>query len=179
MRPPVDREALPTLGQLHGASLGVLGVAILLVVTTVLPAEWGIDPTGVGSALGLTVMGELKAGPEVVPADAPFDFQVEEITVILKPEQGTEVKAVMRKGDQLVYEWSSGQAEVFYDFHGEAKGAPSDEFTSYETGTSASARGTFEAPFDGVHGWYWKNRGTSRVTLVLKASGVYQTIGQK
>lgn len=35
-------------------------VAIVLLATVVLPAEYGVDPTGVGRVLGLTRMGEIK-----------------------------------------------------------------------------------------------------------------------
>ncbi len=35
-------------------------VATLLTITTVLPAEFAVDPTGVGSKLGLTQMGRIK-----------------------------------------------------------------------------------------------------------------------
>jgi len=33
---------------------------MVLLLTTVLPAEYGIDPTGAGRVLGLTQMGEIK-----------------------------------------------------------------------------------------------------------------------
>jgi len=51
---------LPTLGQLNRATLIAFGAAAVILVTTVLPAEYGVDPTGVGGALGLTPMGEMK-----------------------------------------------------------------------------------------------------------------------
>jgi hypothetical protein len=35
-------------------------IASAILVTIVLPAEYGIDPTGVGRILGLTQMGEIK-----------------------------------------------------------------------------------------------------------------------
>lgn len=35
-------------------------VAATLVVTIVMPAEYGIDPTGIGARLGLKQMGEIK-----------------------------------------------------------------------------------------------------------------------
>lgn len=35
-------------------------VAALLTITTVLPAELAVDPTGVGAKLGLTQMGRIK-----------------------------------------------------------------------------------------------------------------------
>ena len=36
-------------------------VAAVILVTVVLPAEYGIDPTRIGRVLGLTQMGEIKA----------------------------------------------------------------------------------------------------------------------
>jgi hypothetical protein len=38
-----------------------MGVAGFLLVTVVLPAEYGVDPTGIGRVLGLTQMGVIKA----------------------------------------------------------------------------------------------------------------------
>jgi hypothetical protein len=54
------RAELPTSGQLLRSTLIAAGVAGALLVTVVLPAEYGIDPTGTGRALGLTQMGEIK-----------------------------------------------------------------------------------------------------------------------
>lgn len=47
-------------GRLLRSTLVALAVAGLLLVTVVLPAEYGIDPTGVGRVIGLTRMGEIK-----------------------------------------------------------------------------------------------------------------------
>src|SRR5215210_4257140 len=55
-----SRAELPTSGQLVRSTLIAAGVAAALLVTVVLPAEYGIDPTGAGRALGLTEMGEIK-----------------------------------------------------------------------------------------------------------------------
>jgi hypothetical protein len=38
----------------------VVGIARGILVTAVLPAEYRIDPTGVGRVFGLTQMGEIK-----------------------------------------------------------------------------------------------------------------------
>ncbi|MBK8649645.1 MAG: hypothetical protein IPN16_24520 [Gemmatimonadetes bacterium] len=42
------------------STLAALALAGALLLTVVLPAEYGIDPTGVGRLLGLTQMGEIK-----------------------------------------------------------------------------------------------------------------------
>jgi len=55
-----SRAELPTSAQLIRSTLIAAGVAAALVLTIVLPAEYGIDPTGAGRALGLTEIGEIK-----------------------------------------------------------------------------------------------------------------------
>lgn len=32
------------------------------------------------------------------------------------------------------------------------------------------------APFNGIHGWYWRNQGETPVTLTLKTSGFYRKL---
>ncbi|WP_114944629.1 transmembrane anchor protein [Microvirga calopogonii] len=54
------RAQLPSSAQLVRSTLIAAGVAAALLVTVVLPSEYGIDPTGAGRALGLTEMGEIK-----------------------------------------------------------------------------------------------------------------------
>jgi hypothetical protein len=54
------RAELPSTVRLLRSTVIALLVAAALLVTTVLPAEYGIDPTGIGRALGLTQMGEIK-----------------------------------------------------------------------------------------------------------------------
>ena len=76
------RADLPSTGKLLRSTAVAALIATGLLVTTILPAEYGIDPTGVGGALGLTRMGEIKislateansaeaspAAPAVLPA---------------------------------------------------------------------------------------------------------------
>lgn len=51
---------LPSAAKLIKSTFIAIALAALILVTAVLPAEYGIDPTGVGNALGLTKMGEIK-----------------------------------------------------------------------------------------------------------------------
>lgn len=55
-----DASELPSTKQLLKSTGIAAVVASALLVTVVLPAEYGIDPTGVGSMLGLTEMGRIK-----------------------------------------------------------------------------------------------------------------------
>ncbi len=54
------RSELPSSAALLRSTVIAALVAALLLVVAVLPAEYGIDPTGVGRVLGLTQMGEIK-----------------------------------------------------------------------------------------------------------------------
>ena len=181
--PSIDPASLPSPAALLRASGVALAVLLVLGVAVVLPAEWGVDPTGAGRALGLTAMGELKqaarADAVVVPSPDRGAPREDEITLTIAPGQGLEVKAVMRAGDQLVYDWKTDGGLLFYDFHGEPEGAAADVFTSFETGTRALAEATFDAPFSGVHGWYWKNRTDAPITVVLRTQGTYASIARK
>lgn len=66
-----DAAELPSARKLLRSTLVALVVAGALLVTVVLPAEYAIDPTGIGRMLGLTRMGEIKAQlAEEAAADA-------------------------------------------------------------------------------------------------------------
>lgn len=187
---------LPTTRQLNRSTLIAAGVAAAILAAVVLPAEYGVDPTGVGRFLGLTAMGEVKreaaiaenadggatatAASEVLtlddeaaaPAAPAGPAQTAEVTLTLQPDEGREVKATMRAGEQIDYRWAATGGRVNFELHGEPAGAASSEYTSYEKGTaSAGEAGKFRAPFDGTHGWYWRNRGTTPATITVSATG--------
>lgn len=54
------RAELPSSAQLIRSTLVAAVTAAVLLVTVVLPAEYAIDPTGIGRLLGMTPMGEIK-----------------------------------------------------------------------------------------------------------------------
>ena len=184
-----DRSELPTTAQLNRATGLAALIAGAILVTTVLPAEYGIDPTGIGSALGLKEMGDMKAiasladeapvattanGPVAAATASSAGVQNGNVTLTLQPGEGQEVKATMNAGEEFDFSWSTNGGAVNYDQHGEMAGAASSDFTSYERGTKASSSGKFRAPFDGTHGWYWRNRTDGPVTITVTATGQFQ-----
>ena len=189
-------ELLPSAQNLRRSSLGALGVAILLLVTAVLPAEYAIDPTGLGRALGLTQMGEVKralqqtATPAVHAASAPapaaaahnaaaVPTQQHTVKLVLQPNEGTEVKLEMPQGAKVRFAWSTTGGGLYYDTHGDPYGAAQDFYHGYEKGRDAAQQeGELVAAFDGRHGWYWRNSGSQPVTLTLQTQGEYITIEQ-
>lgn len=54
------RAELPSAAQLLRSTIIAILAAAVLLVTVVLPAEYAIDPTGIGRVLRLTEMGEIK-----------------------------------------------------------------------------------------------------------------------
>ena len=194
--PPTDGAISASRSQLaRGIAVSVV-VAALILTTTVLPAEYGIDPLGTGRALGLTALRAANAEASASPtgASAPAApgspaqasgstltarqdpaYRSDTRTIELAPGKGIEVKTRLEKGAALVYSWKTRDgAKVLQDFHGEPLGAKSDVFESFIKDAAASeSRGYLIAPFTGVHGWYWKNRTSSPVTVELQVSGFY------
>lgn len=191
-----NSQTLPSLRKLFRAT----GIAILLagaiLISAVLPAEFGIDPTGIGKALGLTSLSAASprvenkttnaslteaavptAGSIVIKSDIPL--KNDEMTLTLKPNEGAEIKATMRKGERLVYNWTAAGGVVNVDMHGE-KTNDKDNFTTYWKAMQiAGDQGTFAAPFDGTHGWFWRNRSDQTVTVKVKVSGFYEKFERK
>ena len=90
-RPPVELAELPTIRQLAQASVTAFVVATLLLVVCVLPAEFAIDPTGLGRALGLMQLGELKKEQSTVIAEGQSTTRTDELKLTLSPGQSAEI----------------------------------------------------------------------------------------
>lgn len=191
------RAELPSTGKLLRSTGFAALIATGLLVTTILPAEYGIDPTGVGRALGLTQMGEIKialaseaqAGePAAAPAPQPAPAQVaataptaeareHTVTIKLKPGEAAEVKLTMQKDASVRYEWTSAGGAVNYDTHGDPVKAPKGFYHGYGKGRNETTQaGSLQAAFDGKHGWFWRNRSDAEVTVTLKTRGDYGQI---
>jgi hypothetical protein len=183
------KSELPSSKALIKSTLIAAAVALVLLFTVILPAEYGIDPTRVGRVLGLTQMGEIKmalakeaeaadaAAPQVAATPAPAadsaaNSHTTELT--LAPGQGKEIKLAMREGARVDFEWSVQGGVVNFDTHADRPGTP---YHGYEKGQrQASDNGVLVAAFDGMHGWFWRNRGTAPVTLTLRTRGDYQEL---
>lgn len=183
--PDADRSPVP-LRQLNRAVLLAVAASAAILATAVLPAEYGIDPTGVGRVLGLTQMGEMKAaqqGNNTAPAGPVAGDSTTEtadggkrVQIVLGPYGGREVKAVMKAGAALTYNWSTDGAPVEFEFHGDPSVPKTPgEYSSYEKGSKASATGAFKAPFAGNHGWFWKNPTAKPVIVTVVVRGAVDT----
>ena len=184
-RPDADGEA-PSLGALARASALALAAALVVLVIAVLPAEYGVDPTGLGATLGLTALSQ-PAAPEAVPPpegtalaptpDGPFalyprGYQVDAREFELGPYEYVEFKYHLAKDATMLFSWQAS-AGVNHDFHGVPDGAPASDEQSYDKQPRRRADGAFTAPFSGIHGWFWENPGGDTVTVRLTTSGFY------
>lgn len=192
-----NRAELPSNKQLIRSTIIAFIIASFLLVTIVLPAEYGIDPTRIGRVFGLTQMGEIKhqraLEAQKVTTDAQSNLaqtktaesnqpaanssaaKTDEKTVTLKPGEGVEIKMDMVKGAKVKYEWKASGA-VNHDTH--ADGA-NKAFISYKKGTGVEGdAGELIADFDGSHGWFWRNRTDAEVTITLKINGEYSVVKQ-
>lgn len=188
---------LPSTAKLLQSTALAGAVAGVLLVTIVLPAEYGIDPTRVGGVFGLTEMGRIKrslaadeaaeaaadaaggiaAAPAVVAQVASAAVQGgarQDTTLItLAPDQGAEIKLVMERGAVATFHWSSSGGKVNFDTHGDAPGI---KYHAYGKGSEKEAAGDLTAAFKGSHGWFWRNRTGEPVTITLRTEGAYAEV---
>lgn len=77
-----------TSGGLIRATLGSMAAAVAILVLFWLPSEYGVDPTGLGSVMGLTQMGEIKQQlyAEAADEDAVLAAQAAAERVSADPE---------------------------------------------------------------------------------------------
>ncbi len=164
-------------------SIYSLVFAVVVLVFVILPAEYNIDPTGIGKKLGLTVFNEESteistalSSPETAKK---LEYSTETITVIVPAGRGVEYKFTMEQYQKLTYEWTTDGTSLYFDLHGEPKGDTSGYFESYAIATVDKMEGSFTAPFAGSHGWYWKNTTNTPITIELTVKGEYTKHGLK
>jgi hypothetical protein len=101
--------------------------------------------------------------------------RTDSMTVVIPPGKGAELKAELAEGQAFVFQWQA-TGDVDVDMHGERTGAK-NEYTSYQVaGAARKGAGSLKAPFAGEHGWYWRNRGNTAVTVTLTVTGFHSRL---
>lgn len=184
--PTAPAPSLAALGKTTAIALLAAGV---ILITIVLPAEYGIDPLGTGERLGLTAianppvtvieMPKAEGAPLAPTANGPIgdyprEFKLDTFEVTLGPYDYLEYKYSMEQGATMVYSWTAS-AGVHHDMHGEhpAPKSGEPEAESFDKQDRKEANGSFTAPFAGIHGWYWENPGGDTVKIRLTTAGFY------
>ncbi len=145
-------------------------IAGLALVSFILPAEYNIDPLGIGEKLGLTA---LATATPVVKAVTPAaaEHASDSIKVIVPAGRGVEYKFAMQQFKKMEYKWKTDGEPLFFDLHGEPEGDTTGYYESYAIATLTEMKGSYTTPFAGVHGWYWKNTTDKPITVQLSVSG--------
>lgn len=194
-------DDLPSSAQLlKSTGLAAVAAAAIL-VTIVLPSEYGIDPTGIGGVLGLSEMGDIKTQlAEEAEADRLMELENSEAEIqsslgdmlfglfvgsasAQTAEAWTdEYSVTLAPGDgievKLVME-AGAEAEYRWTVDGgvvnfDLHGDGGGENISYEKGRAVPGdEGVLTAAFAGNHGWFWRNRDSQDVTVSLLVRGAY------
>lgn len=194
---------LPSMGKLIKSTILAICIATIILITVVLPAEYGLDPTGVGHLIGLVKMGEIKVSlaqeaamesikdgnalikekqkaeveSEKIVSAKNADTKNDKFTVTLKPNEGKEIKLTMDKGATVNYLWYTDGGKANFDAHADSKKLQI-KYHNYEKGKLEKSEGIMEAAFDGNHGWFWRNRTSENMTVTLEVNGQYSDIQQ-
>ena len=199
-------DELPSSGQLVRSTFLAAAVAGGILATIVLPAEYAIDPTGLGRAFGLTQMGEIKvqlaeeaakeaakeaASKQVGPL--PAKPAAPQVAGVVQPAPASTagvrkdlMEVVLAPGEAAEIKVSANEgARIGFSWTVEGGrvnydthgDAPGVSYHGYGKGKqSTGEQGTLVAAFDGSHGWFWRNRSDSQVKVTLRTEGPYTTV---
>lgn len=166
-------------------SAAAVAIAAVALVVFVLPAEFGIDPTGAGRALGLTRLAEPQMSEEQIRgakrtgvltlSEQPLQREQwdDQWQVVLAPYEGIELKYTLEQGAAIDFEWEATKP-VEYDLHSHPFEGGTELTESYAVDDGDRMQGRYVAAFTGLHGWYWQNRHLEDVTVTLRAAGPIQ-----
>jgi hypothetical protein len=202
---PPDAAELPSLARLRAATAAVLALAIGIYYAIVLPAEKGIDPTGVGRAIGLLEMGEIKQDiaaealadsiDAIARREADSAWVVDSLqamtlpvspggagktdTIRVKiPGKGSgEAMLRMEEGAWARYSWRADRGVLDADVRGDSAGAPEHWLHRYAySSADSSSVGVIRAAFRGEHGIIWQNFGDLSVTVTFIVFGTHDGV---
>ena len=195
-------------GQLLKSLIVALIIGAVVLLTAVLPAEYGLDPLGTGKIFGFSKLyqgdkqidnkkiysslnfkkiemeklGSPASTPKPIEADnlppeVQYRKRADTIEVLVPAEKGIEYKFKSLKYGSTKYEWATDKGIVYIDFHGEVKQESPPENVFYESYTLAYSNnmaGTLTAPFEGKHGWYFRNETNEDIVVTIRLNGQYE-----
>ena len=180
-----------TLAMITGG--GLIGGA-LIVLGAIMPAEFNVDPLGIGK---LTGIGRLWA-PEAETfsgggaalshaSEGPKASHTVNISLGAAEwqEAAVEYKVHMRPGQTIFYKWTvvnadgtPGTVPVEMDQHGHdtpPEGQP-ETVVEFRKERLLSDQGSMTAPLDGIFGWYFRNHAPDPVIIQLEIEGFYDLV---
>jgi hypothetical protein len=140
----------------------------------------GTTTAGTASAFETPLDRQASTGEIDVRATAvPYRSDTFVIALPSGDEAGHELEQKLRAvaGSHVVYAWTvSGIAnpeEFHADLHGHSPPAPGYHEASFRKGGGLADSGAFTVPFDGIHGWLFKNDSAGPATVTLTVAGFY------
>lgn len=121
----------------------------------------------------------------IASAELPFRADTFEIRLASGDEAGHELEQKLRtrEGATILYSWSvsgiENPEEFHADLHGHTPPAPGYHEASFRQGGGLADNGAFVAPFEGVHGWLFKNDSAGPAVVKLTVSGFYEPVSQE
>lgn len=200
---PTDAD-LPSTRKLLKSTGVAVAVATGLLVTVVLPAEYGVDPTRVGSLFGLTEMGRIKVSLAaeaqaedvaeataaatggslpVATAAAPTPAGAALATPAALRSDRTVLTLAPDQGAEIKLVMQAGATARFtwtssggrINYDTHAD-RPGTAYHGYNKGSAERVEDELTAAFTGSHGWFWRNRTGQPVTITLVTEGAYSEI---
>ena len=99
-------------------------------------------------------------------------FRRQAIEIKLAPQEGMEYKYRLNENGGMLYSWTS-TGEVHWELHSQPDGAPKGYAEFFDTAEGTASQGVYNAPFTGIHGWWWENKTDLDVTITLTTAGFY------
>lgn len=202
---PTLNELPSSKDLLRSTKIAIISATAIL-ITIVLPAEYAIDPTGIGNLLWLKKMWEIKqslakeaeAQDKKVSSNTPSQLTTpenpnsEDTTVVINKNIPTDIK----KGKMTAVIQPNGSAEIkakmskwdtiTYSWKAEwwplnydahGEGAFGRGFAQYERWANKTEySGSITAEFNGTHGLYWRNRWNQDITVTFEVSGKFENL---
>ncbi len=157
----------PSPKKIAAATALALVAATAVLLVAVLPAEYGLDPLGTGKSLGLLALAKVRP---ITPQ--PEEYRLDSVELGVNPSEWVEYSYRLEDSGSMLFSWQA-TGPVHYNFHSQPDGSPPGYAESFDQQETDQAHGTYAAPFSGIHGWYWENRGATEITITLTTAGFY------
>lgn len=168
---------------------------VLIVVGAILPAEFNVDPLGVGRLTGIARLWApepeaFAGGAEIrlhtAQAGAPTVHRVEiPLGAAGWDEAALEYKVRMTPGESFFYRWEAVTLDgrpidvpLEAEMHGHdlpPEGEP-QTVVDFNRIRTVSDQGALTAPIDGIFGWYFRNHSEDPAVIRLEIEGYYRLV---
>lgn len=191
IRPVAINVSAKTLAIITGG--GLVGGA-LIVLGAIMPAEFNVDPLGLGKLTGIGRLwapeAETFSGGSAALAHASPSAKSSHVVDISLgaaewQEAAVEYKVHMKPGQSIFYRWTvvnldgtPATVPIEVDQHGHdtpPEGQP-ETVVEFRKDRLLSDQGSMTAPLDGIFGWYFRNHAPDPVTIRLEIEGFYDLV---